>query len=131
MLRLDLEGLRVLFAGGIDAHAQFLLRGTDCRADVLRVPRQCMGPVSAPFVDAVGATHAVAAPRYFVGDPSRHTAQSADLAARGVRLWRIDREGAVRLVMKDGKAFLSGERARRGYPAYTREATLPVGARGG
>lgn len=105
VLRLDVPGGRVLFAGDLEGDAQqsLLDRAIDVRADVLKVPHHGSAKQSAAFLDAVGAR--VALTPVGAGNPYGHPSPVTlrRLEDDGARTYRSDRDGDVAVLTSAGR----------------------------
>ncbi len=140
VLRLDVPGGRVLFAGDLEGDAQqsLLDRAIDVRADVLKVPHHGSAKQSPAFLDAVGAR--VALTPVGAGNPYGHPSPVTlgRLEDDGARTYRSDRDGDVAVVASAGRLTSvghDGEGVTRG-PRVSAErrwriiqASLPSGSR--
>jgi competence protein ComEC len=127
-LRLVWPGVSVLFAGDVEAEAERTIARGDCRADVLKTPHHGSATSStAGFLDAVAPRHAVVSTKVF----RQHSAMDAGVrdryTARGIRLWRTDLEGGVR-IEREGKAWVL--RGARGAHGFTPDLPVPLVAPG-
>ena len=110
VLRLNLHGVRVLFAGDLERDAQqsLLDRGLDVHAEVLKVPHHGSAKQQPAFLDAVGARVALtpvgAGNRY--GHPSPTTLRR--LEDDGARTYRSDLDGDVAIVADHGRLAAVG-----------------------
>jgi competence protein ComEC len=110
VVRVDVAGRRLLFAGDVEvgAEAALVARGADLRADLLALPHHgSRTSSSAPFLAAVGAEVALAsAPcggRYAMPHPD----VVARVRAHGLPIWWTGRDGAL-LVGLSGPLHVSG-----------------------
>lgn len=105
VLRLDVPGGRVLFAGDLEGDAQqsLLDRAVDVRADVLKVPHHGSAKQSPAFLDAVGAR--VALTPVGAGNPYGHPSPTTlrRLEDDGARTYRSDQDGDVAVVASAGR----------------------------
>jgi len=105
VLRLQTQGITVLFAGDLetDAQSELRARGVDLRADVLKVPHHGSARQDPAFLDAVRAK--VALTPVGAGNPYGHPAPSTldRLARAGTRVLRSDRDGDVAVVVHRGR----------------------------
>ena len=117
VLRIEAGGRRMLLTSDIEARdeAALLLRDPGkLAADVLLVPHHGSRTSSTPeFIAAVGAQHALIP----VGYRNRFGHPKADVVERhevsGARLWRTDRDGALRVVMAGDELTVSAWRDER------------------
>jgi len=113
-LRVSTGGRRLLLTSDIEAadEAALLARHPgDLAADVLLVPHHGSKTSSTPpFLQAVGAAEVIvpAGYRNRFGHPRPEVV--ARYAATGARLWRTDRDGAVRIDMSPASLSLSAWR---------------------
>jgi competence protein ComEC len=120
VLRIDAGGRRMLLTSDIEARDELALLRRDpaaLRADVLLVPHHGSRTSSTPeFIAAVGAPDVMIP----VGYRNRFGHPKADVVARygatGSRLWRTDRDGALRVTL-DGQGVIvkSWRNERRRY----------------
>ena len=105
VLRLDVPGGRVLFAGDLEGDAQqsLLDRAVDVRADVLKVPHHGSAKQSPAFLHAVGAR--VALTPVGAGNPYGHPSPMTlrRLEDDGARTYRSDWDGDVAIVASAGQ----------------------------
>ncbi|MBL8430537.1 MAG: DNA internalization-related competence protein ComEC/Rec2 [Dechloromonas sp.] len=114
VLRVEAGGRRMLFTSDIEApdEAALLHRYPDgLAADVLLMPHHGSKTSSTPaFLDAVGATQTIIP----VGYRNRFGHPKPEVLARhevtGTRIWRTDRDGALRVKLTEGEVTLSGWR---------------------
>jgi competence protein ComEC len=116
VLTLDLEGVKVLLPGDIEAEAERALADQDCRAAILKAPHHGSQTSSTQaFINSVGAEHGIVS----AGGARARSIVSRTALDRyaPARIWRTDRAGAVRVRVHDGTYTITGERALRGYPS--------------
>lgn len=106
MVRVSVDGVRLLFPGDIQKDAELLLvrRGQDLAADLLKVPHHgSAGSSAEAFIAAVAPSVAVIS--VGTGNPYRHpsAATRARYEQRGVRVYRTDRDGAISVVIERGR----------------------------
>ena len=117
VLRIEAGGRRMLLTSDIEARDEAALLQRDparLAADVLLVPHHGSRTSSTPeFIAAVGAQHALIP----VGYRNRFGHPKADVVERheasGARLWRTDRDGALRVVMAGEALKVSAWRGER------------------
>ncbi|WP_153147788.1 DNA internalization-related competence protein ComEC/Rec2 [Dechloromonas sp. H13] len=117
VLRVEAGGRRLLLTSDIEARDEAALLARDpaqLAADVLLVPHHGSRTSSTPaFIAAVGAQHAVIP----VGYRNRFGHPKAEVVDRheagGARVWRTDRDGALRVVMAGGGLTVSAWRDER------------------
>jgi competence protein ComEC len=109
VLRVSAGGQRVLLTSDIEAPAERALlqrAGPALTAEVLLVPHHgSRSSSTAEFLAAVGASHAVipVGERNRFGHPAPEVLQR--LQASGARIWRTDRQGAIRIVLGPAAAL--------------------------
>ncbi|MCC7364465.1 MAG: DNA internalization-related competence protein ComEC/Rec2 [Dehalococcoidia bacterium] len=109
VLAVTYEGVSLLLAGDIEAGGQReLMASTNVRADVLKVPHHGSKSSDPAFFDAVGAGLAIIS----VGATNTygHPADETLAPLGGTRLVRTDRDGRVRLTIRDGRVRVWSER---------------------
>lgn len=99
VVRVTVNGLRILFTGDLGAEAEArLVAGTDLRADVLKVPHHGSGDADPEFLAASGARVALIS----VGADNTYGHPTDQLltwlAQAGMRVHRTDREGDLAVV---------------------------------
>jgi competence protein ComEC len=117
VLRIDVGGRRMLLTSDIEARDEAALLQRDpaaLKADVLLVPHHGSRTSSTPeFIAAVGAPDAMIQ----VGYRNRFGHPKADVVARyeatGARLWRTDRDGALRVALGGQGVTLNAWRDER------------------
>ncbi len=117
VLRIEAGAHRMLLTSDIEARDEGALLQRDAAklaADVLLVPHHGSRTSSTPaFIDAVGARHVLVP----VGYRNRFGHPKADVIERydatGARLWRTDRDGALRVRMTDEALSVSAWRSDR------------------
>ena len=117
VLRIDAGGRRMLLTSDIEARDEAALLQRDpaaLKADVLLVPHHGSRTSSTPeFIAAVGATDVMIP----VGYRNRFGHPKADVVARyeatGARLWRTDRDGALRVALGGQGVTLNAWRDER------------------
>ena len=102
VLRVASRGGAILLTGDIEARSEAAILGRELQvdADVLLVPHHgSRSSSTGPFLEAVVPRRAVVSTghRNRFGHP--HPSVTARYAARGVSLWRTDRDGAIRVVL--------------------------------
>lgn len=120
VLRVTLEGVRVLLTGDIEAAAEKRLSTLDCAAEVMKAPHHGSATSSsAPFIDAVRPRLTVISTQA-LGKRSATGAGVVDrYQQRGIEIVRTDESGGIRLRCEAGKMSVEGARAARGLPAGT------------
>ena len=117
VLRVEAGGRRILLTSDIEApdEAALLARYPgDLAAEVMLMPHHGSKTSSTPeFLQAVGATQAVIPVGYRnrFGHPKDEVTDR--YAAMGTRLWRTDRDGAVRIALAGNGVAMSGWRHER------------------
>ncbi len=117
VLRIEASGKRILLTSDIEARDEAAMLQRDpaaLAADVLLVPHHGSRTSSTPeFIAAVGARDAVIP----VGYRNRFGHPKPDVverhAASGARLWRTDRDGALRIRLAAGDLSIAGWRQQR------------------
>lgn len=114
-LRLRYRKVAVMLSCDLEAVAEerLIARGHDLRADVLKVSHHgSRFSSTAPFLEAVGARHAVISAGS--GNPYGHPHPTVieRLAAAGMEAWRTDRHGTVTLRTDGFRLHLSGTAGR-------------------
>lgn len=102
VLRLSTEGIRMLFAGDIEAETEEFLvgAGDELTADVLKVPHHGVSTSSTPaFLDAVKPRYAVITCAYYA-EPSRELYDRFE--ERRIAWFRNDANGTVVFSLADG-----------------------------
>ena len=105
VVRVTVNGLRILFTGdlGAEAEARLVSAGTDLRADVLKVPHHGSGDADPEFLAASGARVALIS----VGADNTYGHPTDQLltwlAKAGMRVHRTDREGDLAVVGSGGE----------------------------
>jgi competence protein ComEC len=117
VLRLRQDGVPILLPGDIQKETENRLASADCGASVLKVPHHGSKTSSSPeFIDAVAPSDCVIS----VGDRRGGTSLNEDVLdryqERGIRIWRTDLLGGIRLRFHDGSATIDAARPDRGYP---------------
>jgi competence protein ComEC len=100
VVRIELEGRRLLLPGDIEAGAEaaLLASGAELHADVLELPHHGSRSSSTPaFLAAVGASLAVASAPCAGRFGMPHAQVQQRVRAAGARLWWTGRDGAVRV----------------------------------
>ncbi|MFT4298310.1 MAG: ComEC/Rec2 family competence protein [Aeromicrobium sp.] len=105
VMRLEVDGVRVLLTGDVEPEAQraLLRSGADLRADVLKVPHHGSAHQDPDFIAATGAAAAlISAGR---DNPHGHPAPSALelLADCHMAWWRTDLQGDLAVLVREGR----------------------------
>ena len=122
VMRIDAGGAAMLLTGDIERLAELsLLHQPEVKAEVMLVPHHgSRTSSSAEFIQAVAPRWAIVAAGY----RNRFGHPNAEVLERyrsvGTSIFRTDRDGAVRIVLKSGEVRVEGERAQR--PRYWRAA---------
>lgn len=100
----------MLLTGDVEPEAQrdLLARGTDVRADVLKLPHHGSNAQEPAFLDAVGASvtlTSVGADNIY-GHPSANVL--GRLLAGGARSFRTDPDGDIALIFRGGRLVVLG-----------------------
>ncbi|MFP5219382.1 MAG: ComEC/Rec2 family competence protein [Actinomycetes bacterium] len=127
VVRVTVGGTRLLLTGDVEPEAQgdLLERGTDLRADVLKVPHHGSPHQEPAFLDAVAArvvVTSVGADNTY-GHPAPTTL--ARLTARGALSYRTDLHGDVALVLRGGQLGVVARRGAAPAAAAAVEAWTP------
>ncbi|WP_375424196.1 ComEC/Rec2 family competence protein [uncultured Friedmanniella sp.] len=105
VLLADVDGLRVLLTGDVEPPGQraLLSRGTDLRAQVLKIPHHGSARQEAAFFAATGATVAIASAGVDndYGHPAPKTVALAQ--SLGMTVLRTDQNGSVAITWTDGR----------------------------
>lgn len=121
VFRLHCLGTTILFPGDIESVAESALAQQPCRADVLKVPHHGSRTSSSPrFITAVSPSNAIVSTGRNRDHESADEAVLARYRARGIRVWRTDWLGGIKLDLRRGIPVLDAERPRRGYPYYSK-----------
>lgn len=117
VLRMEWEGRTVLLPGDIEAGVEEEIAAFACGADILKVPHHgSRTSSSAAFLKAVAPDYAIVS----TGKGSRDPVP-AEIAARyeneGIRVYRTDLLGGIRIRPRGGGLEITAERPRRGFPA--------------
>jgi len=116
VLRVRWPGVSVLFAGDIGAEGEFLVSGQACSAALLKVPHHgSASSNTARFLDAVSPSQAVISTAATDQWDAVGRGVMQRYACRGIRVWRTDYHGGIRLRRLDGQWVLWGARPARGY----------------
>jgi competence protein ComEC len=128
-LRLEWAGPTVLFAGDIEAEAETALVRTPCAADILKVPHHGSRTSSTePFLAAVGPADAVVSTGLLRGRELARPDVLARYERRGIRVWRTDRLGGIRVTPREGGYRIESARRQRGYPVPEPPGAAPSDA---
>ncbi len=120
-LRIAWEGVRAVLAGDVEAPAEAVLARLDVAADVLKVPHHGSRTSTTPeFLDAVAPRLAVISTGGRTGREAVDPGVLTRLEARGMPVFRTDRDGAVTVRAEEGQVTVTGERQRRGYAPWVR-----------
>lgn len=114
VMRLSWNGPSVLFPGDVEAVAERRLALLDCRADLMKAPHHGSRTSSSlPFLEAVGAAHAIVSTGLFRGRESANPEVMRRYESAGIRTWRTDRLGAIRVRMRGHAYELTSAREAR------------------
>jgi competence protein ComEC len=130
VVRVEVGGVRILLTGDVEPEAQddMVERGTDLRADVLKVPHHGSAHQSPAFLDAVGARvvlTSVGADNTY-GHPSPLTL--AHLQRGGALSLRTDRDGDLAVVVRGGRLSVVGSRATPVASSIPASLGVPIAA---
>ncbi len=115
VLRYASTGLRVLLTGDIEAEAERALVRGDCAAHVLKTPHHGSKTSSTEtLLDAVSPGEALIGAQGYGPRSSVDPEVAARYAAHGIRVWRTDYHGGLRLRHTDAGWRVSGAREARG-----------------
>jgi competence protein ComEC len=116
VLRLELDGVRLLLSGDIEAAGEAILAQHDCAADILKAPHHGSGTSStSAFLDAVSPAYCVISTGRLRGEETADPEVMRRYQDRGIQVWRTDVSGAVVATFKEG-VHIRGVREGRGYP---------------
>jgi competence protein ComEC len=119
VLRLRWEGTTVLLPGDIEAPAEATVSRSECRAAVLKAPHHgSKTSSSAQFLDAVLPVECIVSTGGTRGHESLDEAVLARYVAHGMRVWRTDVLGGIRLIPRHGAVSVEAARPLRGYPRF-------------
>ncbi|MBP8131646.1 MAG: DNA internalization-related competence protein ComEC/Rec2 [Candidatus Hydrogenedentes bacterium] len=116
VLRFTWPGMTALFAGDVEAAGEQSMAGLDYRADILKVPHHGSKTSStAEFIARAAPQIALVSTRDTGRGPGSDAAVLQRYADAGVRVWRTDWHGGLR-VRRTNKGFrVDGARILRGY----------------
>lgn len=115
VLRYAHDGPDVLLTGDIEAEAERRLIETDCAAPVLKIPHHGSNTSSTPMLlEAVRPGEAFAKVNGYGPRSSLSAAVAARYTARGIRMWRTDYHGGLRLRATAAGWRVSSARENRG-----------------
>ena len=107
VLDINRSGTHLLVTGDVDPAAQAQVVPWLTPADILKVPHHASAYQDAAFLQAAAPT--VALVSVGEGNPYGHPAAGTIdmLRARGVRVWRTDRDGALTVSVRDGHLIVT------------------------
>jgi competence protein ComEC len=109
----------VLLPGDIEAPAEAAVSRSECRAAVLKAPHHGSKTSSSVlFLDAVSPTECIVSTGGTRGHESLDEAVLARYVAHGIRVWRTDVLGGIRLIPRDGAVSVEAARPLRNYPRF-------------
>jgi competence protein ComEC len=122
VLRLSFPGCDVLFTGDIEAPAESMLLRLPVAAAILKVPHHGSATSSTEaFLDAVRPSMAICSTAQRPGREATGPGILDRYLARGIRVYRTDRDGGLRLRMRHGLWTVTSARAARQFPIPLRE----------
>lgn len=117
VLRMEWDGVRVLFTGDIETRAEKQIAMFDCHADVLKAPHHGSKTSSSErFLDAVGPQHCMVSTGELSGRDIVSPIVLERYAERDIVVWRTDVLGGVSILERNGRPVLQAERLERHYP---------------
>jgi len=119
VLRLDWDQTRILLTGDIEKTAEAVVGAEACGAELLKVPHHGSKTSSSPaFLEAVNPQHAIVSTGKMWGRKPMPPEIADQYRAAGIRLWRTDHLGGIRVVKKNGETSIQCVRETRGYPHW-------------
>lgn len=117
VLRVAWPECEVLFAADIEAPAEALLLNEPIAARILKVPHHGSATSSTEaFLDAVRPAAAIISTAQRPGREAIGPGILERYAARGIRIYRTDRDGGLRLRMEKGHCVITSARMDRHFP---------------
>jgi competence protein ComEC len=126
VLRLQWEGASILLSGDIEREAEDAVSRLACHSTVLKAPHHGSETSSSEvFLEAVSPSQCIVSTGGMKGREPLDNVVLQQYVNRGIRVWRTDVLGGIRIVRLGGELVIEGARPSRGYP-YPRNAEDPL-----
>ena len=126
VLRLQWEETSILLSGDVETEAEEAISRLACHSTVLKAPHHGSKTSSSEvFLEAVSPSQCIVSTGGMKGREPLDNVVLQQYVSRGIRVWRTDVLGGIRIVRLGGELVIEGARPSRGYP-YPRNAEDPL-----
>jgi len=121
VLRLQWEGASILLPGDIETEAEGEVSRLSCHSNILKAPHHgSKTSSSGAFLEAVSPAQCIVSTGGTRGREPLDDVVLQRYVDRGIRVWRTDVLGGIRIIRRGGQLVIEAARPARGYP-YPRD----------
>jgi competence protein ComEC len=126
VLRLQWEEISILLSGDVETEAEEAISRLACHSTVLKAPHHGSKTSSSEvFLEAVSPSQCIVSTEGMKGREPLDSVVLQQYVSRGIRVWRTDVLGGIRIVRLGGELVIEGARPSRGYPYPRNAENLP------